>query len=162
MQNDGSEPRTNAHESTEGVPLSTCQFCGTVATPNDEPNCSSLAEAYARTPSRPYGCPWFDKEARKAHPKPKGEPVGVAVEVPKEQRIKYKVTPMPGGIMSASSIGGQLRALARLLEWEAKDDEPKGKLGTFILGAYTHEDGTIEFDLMVAPKTLGNPSQEPT
>lgn len=48
----------------------TCKFCGTVALPNDEPNCSSLDEAYRQTPTRPYGCPWFDKDARKANPAP--------------------------------------------------------------------------------------------
>jgi hypothetical protein len=47
----------------------TCKFCGTVATANDEPNCSSINEAYLQTPARPYGCPWFDKESRKLHPR---------------------------------------------------------------------------------------------
>jgi hypothetical protein len=46
----------------------TCKFCGTVATPNDK-NCSSLEEAYRQTPRRPYGCPWFDKDSRKSHPR---------------------------------------------------------------------------------------------
>lgn len=48
----------------------TCQFCRTVATPNDEQNCTSLEEAYRQTPKRPYGCPWFDKDSRKMYPRP--------------------------------------------------------------------------------------------
>lgn len=46
----------------------TCKFCGTVASPGQ--NCSSLEQAWLSTPSRPYGCQWFDAESRKLHPRP--------------------------------------------------------------------------------------------
>ena len=49
----------------------TCNFCGCVESVGaDEPNCSTLAQAYEHTPTRPYGCPWFDKDSREQHPKP--------------------------------------------------------------------------------------------
>jgi len=48
----------------------TCKFCACVASFYDEPNCSTLQQAYEQTPARPYGCSWFDAESRKLHPRP--------------------------------------------------------------------------------------------
>ncbi|MHC2163091.1 hypothetical protein [Bradyrhizobium ottawaense] len=64
------EPHARLSAATEH---DTCRFCGTVASPNDEPNCSTLQQAYAQTPTRPYGCPWFDKDSRKQWPKDRAE-----------------------------------------------------------------------------------------
>lgn len=55
----------------------TCKICGAVASFLDEKNCLSVDEAWQQTPTRPYGCPWFDEDSRKAHPRPphqSGEP----------------------------------------------------------------------------------------
>ncbi len=79
--------------------------------------------------------------------------IGLAFSVPDEQRIKYKVTPLPGQVMSLEAIGGQMVALAKLLKANAKEADPGTKWNTFILGISTFESGEIEFEVLIAPKS---------
>lgn len=72
--------------------------------------------------------------------------------VPDDQRIKYKVTPLPGQVMSLETIGGQMVALAKLLKASAREADPTTKWGSFILGIETFATGEIEFEVLIAPK----------
>ena len=81
-------------------------------------------------------------------------------EVPDDQRISYSVTPLPGALMRADLIGGQLRALARLMR--ACADEPKSgiQMEVFVGGIRMDEGGSIHFDLAVLPKIESDEEQE--
>ena len=81
----------------------------------------------------------------------KGEAIAVAWNWPAEQRLSYKITPETNGLMSASSIGKQLTAIAELMEMS--DDGMKWKVG--IRAIYTEADGSIRFDLAIMPKARG-------
>jgi hypothetical protein len=78
----------------------------------------------------------------------KGEAVSIAWEWPTDQCITYKVSPLPGSLMSATSIAKQLLAIAKLLE--LTEDGLRWK--TCIRGIYTEADGSLTFDLSVAPR----------
>jgi len=97
-----------------------------------------------------------------SEPARKGEPFTLAWTIPEEQRLTYKITPDKPGLFSARSIGGQLTALAKLLESEANKDDPKLKWLVALTAAYTHADGSISFDIMLTPKStaVSRPSGE--
>lgn len=67
----------------------------------------------------------------------------------KEQRLKYKLTPLPGSLLPADSLGGQMVALADLFNaLGTKDGQP---LKTLVSSIRTAEDGAIEFELVIVP-----------
>lgn len=79
------------------------------------------------------------------------EPVAVAAIVPKDQRHRYVIQPLtPGGLMSVDLIGGQLRALGRLLKACARHDSDE-RWGAYLTQIETRADGTIEFSVAVLP-----------
>ena len=67
------------------------------------------------------------------------------------QRLKYRITPQPGSLMSAKGIGGQLTALADLMETLAKEDG--GPRVHVLVPTITTDpaDGSVCFDLLVCP-----------
>jgi hypothetical protein len=66
-----------------------------------------------------------------------------------KQRLKYKVTPTSGSLLPADSLGGQMTALADLFnELGKKDGLP---LKTLVSSVSTHEDGAVEFELVIVP-----------
>lgn len=79
-----------------------------------------------------------------------GEAVGITWEWPKEQCITYKVMPLPGALMSATAIAKQLLAISKLME--APEDGMRWKV--MLRAIYTEADGSITFDLAIAPKTM--------
>lgn len=85
-----------------------------------------------------------------------GEAVNVAWEWPESQTLSYKITPLPGNLMAAASVGRQLTAIAKLLE--ATEDGLRWK--TLLRGIYTGADGTITFDLAITPNRSALSSQE--
>lgn len=82
----------------------------------------------------------------------KGEPVAIGYKVSADQRLSYKISPQPGQLMTAKSIGGQITALAEMLESIAQEDEPANKWRVVLLGIATAADGSVTFDLMIAPQ----------
>lgn len=81
----------------------------------------------------------------------KGEPVALAWALPKDQALTYKISPKPGTMFNADSIGEQLMLLAKLLTETSDKDSPDVKWMTGISAAYTHADGSISFDLVIMP-----------
>lgn len=78
----------------------------------------------------------------------KGEAITLAWEWPGDQCISYKVTPEVGGLLRASSVAKQLLALSKILE--ASEDGIQWMV--MLRGIYTNTDGSLQFDLGVAPK----------
>lgn len=80
--------------------------------------------------------------------------------VPSDQRMHYKITPMPGQLMTAKHVGEQIAALSKLLEknFEKQDDGKKWRVA--VSGICTEDDGSIIFDLILAPllPKAANPS----
>lgn len=84
------------------------------------------------------------------------KPRGVAFkmpDIPTGQRLHYKVTPLRGQYMTAKHIGGQLIALAKLLETNAENTD-KRKWRVAVTEIRTEEDGSVVFDLVFAPINL--------
>jgi hypothetical protein len=73
----------------------------------------------------------------------------IAAKIPKEQVIKYRVTPMTGLLMTAECLGGQLTALADLFRQTSKADGYAIK--TVVTKIQTRETGEIEFELAILP-----------
>lgn len=78
-----------------------------------------------------------------------GEAVALSWEWPKQQCLTYKVSPKAGNLMSATSIAKQLLAISKLME--APEDGLRWKV--MLRAIYTEADGSITFDLAIAPKT---------
>jgi len=77
-----------------------------------------------------------------------GEKVGVAWSWPDDQCISYRITPKPGSLMSATGIAKQLLAISKMME--APEDGLRWKV--MLRAIFTEADGSIRFDLAVAPK----------
>jgi len=73
--------------------------------------------------------------------------VDVAAAVGKDQKFSYRVYPESKGMMQAKVIGGQLVAMDDLMRAVARQDG--GKVRTYIEKITTHDDGSIEFFLVV-------------
>lgn len=73
--------------------------------------------------------------------------IDMAAAVGKDQRFSYRVHPEEAGMMQAKLIGGQLIALDDLMRACAKEDG--GKVRTYIDRITTHDDGSLEFSLVV-------------
>jgi hypothetical protein len=81
--------------------------------------------------------------------------IALGYSVPKDQRMRYTITPLEGQLMNAESIGGQLVALSKLYKACAKEEDPKTKWMLAILNIETDASGKISFDLLLAPKMPG-------
>jgi hypothetical protein len=81
----------------------------------------------------------------------RGEPISVVYTIPSEQRLSYRVRPNDGGFLTAAAVGGQIEAIADLLERIAKKDNPDQKWQVAITAAYTEADGSLNFELLLAP-----------
>lgn len=79
--------------------------------------------------------------------------LAIAAAVPKEQRLVYRITPLPGKFMNAEAVGKQLTAIARLLKSVAQQDEKPTKWAVLLLNITTEESGAIEFEVAIAPYT---------
>lgn len=81
--------------------------------------------------------------------------VDVEVELPAETKLRWAITPMPGQMLSASTVGGSLTALHKLLA--AAGRTLGARTETLVEGMSIQEDGALVFDLRVlnAPKGLG-------
>lgn len=79
----------------------------------------------------------------------------VSYDVPKTQTIKYHVKPLPGHIMSAKSVAQQIEALCDCLV-AGCNKESGIRWNALLLNIETKEDGSMEFELMLAPKKSGN------
>lgn len=71
-------------------------------------------------------------------------------EVPDNQRFSYTVTPLPGSLMRAKMLGGQLKALSKLMT--ALGDQDGYDMETFLADISMGGGGTVKFDLVVLPK----------
>jgi hypothetical protein len=72
-------------------------------------------------------------------------------EIPTDQRFSFRVTPLPGRLLDASTIGGCMVQLAKLHAALGKDIDPNVKWGTYILGAELEADGSFRLDVTVLP-----------
>jgi hypothetical protein len=77
-----------------------------------------------------------------------GETITVTWNWPKDQCVSYRVTPLPGALMSATAIAKQILALAKIME--SPEDGLRWKV--LIRGIFTEADGSVRFDLVVLPK----------
>lgn len=77
---------------------------------------------------------------------------------PTKQRLRYRVSPAPGFLMSLRAIGGQMEALGRFLKSLAKEDGNRD-YEALLLRAQTFTDGSLEFEVMLAPKKTPAPTQ---
>jgi hypothetical protein len=71
----------------------------------------------------------------------------IAAQIPQQQIVKYRVTPMPNAYIPADMLGGQLSAFADLLREIGKKDGLTTK--TAIVAIRMLDDGAIEFELAV-------------
>lgn len=80
------------------------------------------------------------------------EPVTAKMLVAKlggKQRMQYRITPMPGALLPAGSLGGQLSALADLFQALGKQDGLN--LKTLVSDIHMEHDGSISFELYIIP-----------
>jgi hypothetical protein len=65
----------------------------------------------------------------------------------KESTVRWKISPHPGELIDAGTVGGSLEAMARLLTAVGRD----AKVPTVVLvkSVSSGDDGSIEFDLVV-------------
>ena len=75
--------------------------------------------------------------------------IDIAGAVGKDQKFSYRVYPELGSMMQAKAIGGQLTAMDNLMRACAVQDG--GKVRTYIDRIETHDDGSLEFFLIVLP-----------
>lgn len=78
-----------------------------------------------------------------------GEPVTLTYDVPDEQRLTYKISPLPGALFTMESIGRQMVLLSKILSW-ADEDSPRCK--ALIDAIFTEADGSVTIKVIVAPK----------
>lgn len=69
--------------------------------------------------------------------------------IPKEQKFRYKITPINCGWMDADMIGKQVTAIARLMKSAAAEDGPR--MAVVLTGAQFLEGNAIEFEFAVLP-----------
>lgn len=66
-----------------------------------------------------------------------------------KQRMTYRITPMPGALLPAGSLGGQLSALADLFRALGRQDGLN--LKTLVSDISMDDDGSINFELYIIP-----------
>lgn len=71
--------------------------------------------------------------------------------IPADQRFSFRVTPLPGRLLDASTIGKSITALAAFHAALGNDIDPKVKWKTCILGAELEQDGSFRLDVTVLP-----------
>jgi len=73
----------------------------------------------------------------------------IVAVVPKEQKIRYTITPIGCGLMNAKLIGEQMMLLAQLIEKSAREDGPR--MAAALTGLSMTEEGDIIFDIAILP-----------
>lgn len=71
----------------------------------------------------------------------------IVARMGKQQRVTYRVTPEPGSLFPADSIGGQLVAISDLFRELGKNDSLR--LKTMLADIKMTDDGAIEFNLVI-------------
>lgn len=73
-----------------------------------------------------------------------------------ESRMSFTVTPQPGNLISASTIGGTVTQMDKMLRTITRD--LGAKTVTLVERVVTEDDGTIRFDLLIA-RAEGKPAK---
>lgn len=85
--------------------------------------------------------------------------IATGFKVPDDQRIQYRITPLPGRMMSLEAIGGQLQALGKV--WKACSAGEKVKFEPFVLGIETDAEGSVTFTIALLPRVKGCGAKRP-
>lgn len=111
--------------------------------PRDRPRPFSEAD----TNDREYAL----RLARAALAAVKDRQVGVA-DIPADQRFSFKITPLPGRLLDAATVGKSMTALAGFHASLGKDILPEVKWVTCITGVELEADGSFRLDVAVLTK----------
>lgn len=79
---------------------------------------------------------------------------GVVAVIPKDQKFRYRITPINAGWMDAGMIGKQITAIAGLMKAAAKEDGPR--MAIVLTSASMKEGNALEFEFAILP--YGDPS----
>lgn len=75
--------------------------------------------------------------------------MSVVATIPKDQKFKYRVTPINAGWMDAAMIGKQITAIAGLMKSAASEDGPR--VAVVLTGLAMVEGNALEFEFAVLP-----------
>lgn len=78
--------------------------------------------------------------------------VNIGYKVKDDQKLSYTITPSRNALMNAESVGRQITCLSRLLRALANHEDKERKWMVAITGIETKNNGSIKFDLLLAPE----------
>ncbi len=75
--------------------------------------------------------------------------MSVVATIPKDQRFRYKITPINAGWMDAAMIGKQITAIAGMIKSAAAEDGQR--MAVVLTGAAFLEGNALEFEFAALP-----------
>lgn len=79
-------------------------------------------------------------------------PAACFAVIPDDQRISFRVVPAPGRLLRASMVGGQIRAIARLLKAGSDRRKDGRETDVFVSGIWMDDEGAVTVETVTLPE----------